>query len=238
MLVLENVYGSYGDVTVLHNISLKVEKGSVVSVVGANGAGKTSLMKAIMGVEINTQGNIRFEEEEISGWSTHQRVDSGIIMVPEGRRLFPHMSVKENLEMGAYSSRARRKLRESFDFVYSLLPKLKEREKQAAGSLSGGEQQMVALGRALMARPRLLLLDEPFLGLAPIVVHQIRTLIQELKDAGITVLMVEQNVSSSLEESDWGYVMVNGSFVSEGKAKDLLCSRDLHEVYMGIAERR
>ncbi|GAA5346034.1 ABC transporter ATP-binding protein [Planifilum fimeticola] len=234
MLAIENVYGSYGDVTVLHDISLKVDQGAVVSVVGANGSGKTSLMKAIMGLEIKTRGNIRMEEEEISGWPTHRRVDAGIIMVPEGRRLFPHMSVRENLEMGSYSSRARRHRRESFDFVYSLLPKLKEREKQTAGSLSGGEQQMVALGRALMARPRLLLLDEPFLGLAPIVVRQIRSLIQELKKEGITILMVEQNVSSSLEESDWGYVMVNGSFVSEGKAKDLLRSRDLREVYMGV----
>lgn len=234
MLTIENVYGSYGNVTVLHDISLKVDQGSVVSVVGANGAGKTSLMKSIMGVEIKTRGNIWFEGEAISGWPTHRRVEAGITMVPEGRRLFPHMSVKENLEMGSYASRSRRLRKERMDLVYSLLPKLKEREKQTAGSLSGGEQQMVALGRALMARPRLLLLDEPFLGLAPIVVRQIRSLIRELKNHGITIMMVEQNVSSSLEESDWGYVMVNGSFVSEGKAKDLLRSRDLREVYMGV----
>jgi branched-chain amino acid transport system ATP-binding protein len=234
MLTIEGLYGRYGDVTVLHDISLTVERGSVVSVVGVNGAGKTSLMKSIMGVEIKTHGKIRLEGEDISDWPTHRRVEAGITMVPEGRRLFPYMSVKENLEMGSYPSRSRKYRREGFDFVYSLLPKLKEREKQPAGSLSGGEQQMVALGRALMSRPRLLLLDEPFLGLAPIVVRQIRSLIPKLKNQGITLLMVEQNVASSLGESDWGYVMVNGSLVFEGKADDLLRSRDLHGVYLGV----
>lgn len=234
MLTVKGLYGQYGDGTVLHDISLKVDRGAVVSVVGANGAGKTSLMKSIMGVEIKTRGNIWFEGEAISGWPTHRRVEAGITMVPEGRRLFPHMSVKENLEMGSYASRSRRLRKERMDLVYSLLPKLKEREKQTAGSLSGGEQQMVALGRALMARPRLLLLDEPFLGLAPIVVRQIRSLIRELKNHGITIMMVEQNVSSSLEESDWGYVIVNGKLVAEGKALDLLSNRDLQEMYMGV----
>lgn len=234
MLSIEKGYGRYGELTVLHDIHLSVSRGSIVSVVGTNGAGKSSLMKFLMGVEIETEGRIRLEGEEISRWPTHQRVAAGMVMVPEGRRLFPEMSVRENLEMGSYTPRARKRRKQGFDFVYSLLPKLKEREKQPAGSLSGGEQQMVALGRALIAQPQVLLLDEPFLGLAPIMVRQVTRFLQELREQGLTILMVEQNATFSLRCSDWGYVLVSGRIVSDGQGKDLLHSRDLRKVYLGV----
>jgi branched-chain amino acid transport system ATP-binding protein len=234
MLSIENWYGHYGDLTVLHDLKLTVSSGSIVSVVGTNGAGKSSLMKSVMGVEIQTQGRMEFEGEDIGQWSTQRRVEAGISLVPEGRRLFPEMTVRENLEMGCYTPRARKLRDRGFDFVYSLLPKLREREKQPAGSLSGGEQQMVALGRSLMSQPRLLLLDEPFLGLAPIMVRQVSRLIQELKEMGLTILMVEQNATSSLQQSDWGYVLVSGRIVFEGKGDGLLHSQDLRNVYLGV----
>lgn len=234
MLEVQNLDASYGDVPVLAQVSIAVPEGAVVSVVGTNGAGKTTLMKAILGVEVQVRGEVLYQGERITRWPPHRRVEEGIVMVPEGRRLFANMTVRENLEMGCYTPSARKYRKESLEWVYSLLPKLKERERQLAGSLSGGEQQMVALGRALMARPRLLLLDEPTLGLAPIMVRWVFEFISELKEQGLTILMVEQNASTALSLSDYGYILTGGRVRTGGSGKELLQHPDLRRVYMGL----
>ncbi|MBX6395999.1 MAG: ABC transporter ATP-binding protein, partial [Alicyclobacillaceae bacterium] len=233
MLEVRNLDASYGEVRVLSQVHLEVPEGTVVSVVGVNGAGKTTLMKAILGVETQAVGEILYQGENIVRWPTDRRVEAGIVMVPEGRRLFANMTVRENLEMGCYTPRARKYRQESLERVFTLLPKLKERERQPAGSLSGGEQQMVALGRALMARPTLLLLDEPTLGLAPIMVRWVFEFIRELKEQGLTILLVEQNASTALRLSDRGYILAGGSVAAEGSGEELLHRPDLRQVYMG-----
>ena len=234
MLEVRNLDAFYGDVPVLANVNIDVPEGTVVSVVGTNGAGKTTLMKAVLGVEVHVTGEILYEGERITRWPPHRRVEAGIVMVPEGRRLFANMTVRENLEMGCYTPRARKYRKESLERVYSLLPKLKERERQLAGSLSGGEQQMVALGRALMARPRLLLLDEPTLGLAPIMVRWVFEFVRELKEQGLTILLVEQNASTALSLSERGYILTGGRVAAEGSGEELLQHPDLQRVYMGL----
>lgn len=234
MLEVRNLDASYGEVPILSQVNIEVPEGAVVSVVGTNGAGKTTLMKAILGVEVHATGEIFYRGENITRWPTDRRVDAGIVMVPEGRRLFASMTVRENLEMGCYTPRARKYRKESLERVYTLLPKLKERERQLAGSLSGGEQQMVALGRALMARPRLLLLDEPTLGLAPIMVRWVFDFIRELKEQGLTILLVEQNASTALSLSDRGYILTGGRVVTGGPGEELLQRPDLRQVYMGL----
>ncbi|MDI3328599.1 MAG: ABC transporter ATP-binding protein [Alicyclobacillaceae bacterium] len=234
MLEVRNLDASYGEVPVLSQVHLEVPEGAVVSVVGTNGAGKTTLMKTILGVETQSAGEILYRGENIARWPTDRRVEAGIVMVPEGRRLFAGMTVRENLEMGCYTPRARKHRKESLERVFTLLPKLKERERQPAGSLSGGEQQMVALGRALMARPTLLLLDEPTLGLAPIMVRWVFEFIRELKEQGLTILLVEQNAATALRLSDRGYILTGGRVAAEGSGEDLLHRPDLRQVYMGL----
>ncbi|WP_018133089.1 ABC transporter ATP-binding protein [Effusibacillus pohliae] len=234
MLELNNVNAYYGDVQVLRDISLSIRKGEIVTIVGANAAGKSTILKAISGTVPNAEGSIRFQGEELTVIPAHQRVEMGLVHVPEGRRLFPHLSVRENLEMGAYIKRARLQRMQTLQYVYGLLPRLKEREKQMADSLSGGEQQMCAIGRGLMARPELLMLDEPTLGLAPILVQWVFQLIRQIRDSGVTILLVEQNAHKALEVADRGYVLENGRIVMESTGDELLRDQGLRKAYLGM----
>jgi branched-chain amino acid transport system ATP-binding protein len=233
MLALTDVTARYGDVQVLWGVTFTVRESEIATLVGANGAGKTTTLKTISGVVRATDGQIIFDGERIDRLASHEIAARGIAHVPEGRRLFPLMSVRENLELGAVSSEARQLRAESFDRVYALFPKLKERESQMAGTLSGGEQQMVAIGRGLMARPRLLILDEPSLGLAPIIVREMFEIIRTINREGITVLLVEQNVQQSLKLADRAYVLENGRVVLEGAGGELLDDQRVREAYLG-----
>jgi len=233
LLELKNVSARYGDVQVLWGVSLSVREAEIATLVGANGAGKSTTLKAISGVVRTDDGEIVFAGERIDRLPPHEIAARGIAHVPEGRRLFRLMSVKENLELGAATPEARRLRGQSFDRAYTLFPKLKEREAQMAGTLSGGEQQMVAIARGLMARPRLLILDEPSLGLAPIVVREMFEIIQTINREGITVLLVEQNVHQSLKLADLAYVLENGRVVLEDTGRDLLDDERVREAYLG-----
>lgn len=233
-LELKNIDVFYGDVQVVFGLSLKVEEGEVVSIIGSNGAGKSTLLKTISGLMEPARGEILFE-----GFPTHDQppekiVERGIVQVPEGRRLFALMTVKDNLIVGAYNSRANRQRDKTLQEVLGLLPRLKERESQLAMTLSGGEQQMVAIGRGLMARPKLLMLDEPSLGLAPILIRNIFETVRKVADQGTTVLLVEQDVKNSLGLSDRGYVLEHGRIAMEGKAKELLDDPHIKTAYLGI----
>jgi branched-chain amino acid transport system ATP-binding protein len=234
LLSLENISVRYGDVEVIRDLSLEVEEGSITSLVGSNGAGKTSLLKAVSGIIPGVQGTITFNRQNITGRPSHDRVAQGLVQVPEGRHVFPYMSVKENLELGSILPKARNKRRENFDRVFGLFPRLAERSKQMARTLSGGEQQMLAIGRALMAEPKLLMLDEPSLGLAPIVVLEIFSVLARINGLGVTVLIVEQDVKASLELSRWGYVLENGRMVQSGQAEEILKSDRVRKAYLGL----
>jgi len=211
-----------------------VEAGEVVTIVGANAAGKTTTLKCISGLIRKKSGSIIFEGEHIEKMPAHHIVELGIVQIPEGRQLFPFLSVQENLDLGAYTSRARQLKEQSLGMVYELLPVLKERRKQLAGSLSGGEQQMCAIARGLMAKPKLLMLDEPSLGLAPIIVQEVFELIKTIRQQGTTVLLVEQNVHHALSMANRGYVLENGRVVLEGPGKDLLRDERLTKAYLGV----
>ncbi|MGB5421532.1 MAG: ABC transporter ATP-binding protein [Desulfobacterales bacterium] len=233
-LELKNIDVFYGDVQVVFDLSLKVEEGEVVSIIGSNGAGKSTLLKTISGLMAPARGEILFE-----GFPTHDQppekiVERGIVQVPEGRRLFTLMTVKDNLIVGAYNSRADRQKEKTLQEVLGLLPRLKERESQLAMTLSGGEQQMVAIGRGLMARPKLLMLDEPSLGLAPILIRNIFETVRKIADQGTTVLLVEQDVKNSLSLSDRGYVLEHGRIAMEGTAEKLLQDPHIKTAYLGI----
>lgn len=233
LLELKDVTARYGDVQVLWGVSFSVSEGEIATLVGANGAGKSTTLKTISGVVGATSGQISFDGERIERLTPHEIAARGIAHVPEGRRLFPLMSVRENLELGAVSNEARRLRAESFDRVFVLFPRVKERERQMAGTLSGGEQQMVAIGRGLMACPRLIILDEPSLGLAPIVVKEMFEIIQSINREGITILLVEQNVQQSLKLADRAYVLENGRVVLEGAGSDLLNDERVRAAYLG-----
>jgi branched-chain amino acid transport system ATP-binding protein len=233
LIELENIAAGYGDVQVLWGVSLSVREGEIATLVGANGAGKTTTLKTISGVVRATAGSMLYDGERVDGLPSHQIAARGISHVPEGRRLFPLMSVRENLELGVVSSAARKSRAESLEHVFSLFPRLKERASQMAGTLSGGEQQMAAIGRGLMARPRLLMLDEPSLGLAPIVVREMFDIIREVNRSGITILLVEQNVQQSLKISDRAFVLENGRVVLEGVGAELLDDERVREAYLG-----
>ncbi|WP_114423637.1 ABC transporter ATP-binding protein [Nocardioides houyundeii] len=233
LLSVDGLSAGYGDLQVLHDVDLHVAAGEVVSLVGANGAGKTTLLTAISrGLDV-TAGGITFDGMDLRSTRPHHVPDAGLVLVPEGRRLFPFLTVEENLVLGAYTKRARKDSKDSLSEVYELFPKLLDRRSQLAGSLSGGEQQMCALGRGLMARPTLLALDEPSLGLAPIVVDQIFDCIQDLVTRDITILIVEQNVSRSLELSDRAYVLDQGRVVMSGSAQELKGDPRLGAAYLG-----
>ena len=233
MLVLDNVSVSYGAIEALRGISMRVEKGEVVTLIGANGAGKTTTLRTITGLLSPTEGSITFEGEEIGGRPTHKLVARGISMSPEGRGVFANLSVRENLQMGAYLQKNRAQIAGVMKKCFEMFPRLKERENQKAGTLSGGEQQMLAMGRALMSRPRLLLLDEPSLGLAPLVVHTIFEAIDEIRREGTTILLIEQNAHAALGHSDRAYVLETGCITMEGPSKELANDPRIKEAYLG-----
>ena len=235
MIKVNNIDVGYGDVQVLYDVSLDIKDGELVAVIGANGAGKTTLLRAISGVLKTSSGTIEFEEQEISNRPPDKIVAKGIVHIPEGRLLFPDMSVRENLMMGAYLTRDAEIKKEQMRAVYEMFPQLKERETQLAGTLSGGEQQMLAIGRGLMASPRLLMLDEPSLGLAPMLVQQVFDLAQQInRDFGVTVLLVEQNVRKSCEISNRVFVLENGRVVLSGSGKNMLENDHVREAYLGL----
>jgi branched-chain amino acid transport system ATP-binding protein len=233
MLTLENISVSYGAIKALKGVSMHVEAGEVVTLIGANGAGKTTTLRTITGLLSPTEGRILFEGQEISGKPTHQLVARGISMSPEGRGVFANLTVHENLQMGAYLKKNKAEIAKDLERGFRMFPRLKERESQKAGTLSGGEQQMLAMARALMSRPRLLLLDEPSLGLAPLVVHTIFEAIDEIRGEGTTILLVEQNAHAALKHSDRAYVLETGRIVMEGPSKDLAADPRIKEAYLG-----
>ena len=233
MLILENVSVNYGAIEALTGISMRVEKGEVVTLIGANGAGKTTTLRTITGLLEPREGSVRFEEKEIGGVATHKLVARGISMSPEGRGVFANLTVRENLQMGAYLKRNKKEIAGDMERAFEMFPRLKEREAQKAGTLSGGEQQMLAIGRALMSRPRLLLLDEPSLGLAPLVVHTIFEAIDSIRSEGTTILLVEQNAHAALKHSDRAYVLETGRIVMEGPSKELAADPRIKEAYLG-----
>ncbi len=233
-LEIINVDVCYGDIQVLWDVSLKVEKNQIVSIVGANGAGKTTLIKTISGLLNPISGRISFFERRIDVLPAYDVVNLGIVQVPEGRKVFPYMTVLENLELGAYTPKARKMKKETLEVIFGLFPILRNKRAQRAGTLSGGEQQMLAIARGLMARPKLLMLDEPSLGLAPKLVKQVFEVIKQINKEEITVLLVEQNVFHSLSIADRGYVLENGRAVLEGKGEELLNNKHVKKAYLGI----
>ncbi|RME49131.1 MAG: ABC transporter ATP-binding protein [Chloroflexi bacterium] len=233
LLEVKNISAGYGDVQVLWDVSLHVEEGEIVALVGSNGAGKSTLLKVISGIVRPMSGEIFFAGERITGLPSEQIVARGIVQVPEGRRLFPEMSVEENLLMGAYTRRDNGVMRD-LEWMYELFPILGERRRQEAGSLSGGEQQMCAVARGLMGRPKLLLIDEMSLGLAPIIVDDLVEIVAQINEQGTTILLVEQDVQVALEQADRGYVLEVGHVVMEGPARELLEDPRVREAYLGI----
>lgn len=235
LLEIDDITLHYGRIQALHGISLHVNEGEVVALIGANGAGKSTIMRAISGLRAVSRGAIRFQGEDISKVRADLRVARGICQAPEGRGVFPGMTVQENLEMGAYIRRDHAEIAQDMERVYGLFPRLLERRKQAGGTLSGGEQQMLAVGRALMARPKLLLLDEPSMGLAPMIIQQIFTIITEINQQGTTVLLVEQNAQQALSRAHRAYVLETGNIVKEGTGADLLHDPAVKAAYLGVA---
>lgn len=234
MLEIKNLKAGYSDIEVLHDVCLAVDKGEFISVIGANGAGKTTLLKAICGLVPWSDGLISFLSERIDNLPSYEIVKKGISLVPEGRRIFPRMTVLENLELGCYIKEVRKYKDELLEMVFSIFPRLRERKQQLAGTLSGGEQQMLAIGRALMTRPKLLMLDEPSLGLSPLYVERIFQVLEELKKKGLTILLVEQNVHDALAIADRAYVLENGHIVLEGSGKELIDDDRVKKAYLAI----
>ena len=231
LLRIENLQVYYGPIHAVKNVSFHLEQGEILSLIGANGAGKSTILKTISGIQPPKSGSVYFEGTDITHMPPHKIVRRGLVQVPEGRRIFLKMSVRENLEMGAYCQKSGRK--ESMEEVFAWFPRLKERMGQVAGTLSGGEQQMLAMGRALMSKPKLMMMDEPSMGLAPILVEQIFDIIRELKHAGTTILLVEQNAQMALSIADRAYVLETGKIVNEGSASDLLHDDSVRRAYLG-----
>lgn len=234
MLEVDGIDVYYGNVQALWNVSIKVDEGEIVTMVGANGAGKTTTLKTISGLLHPASGSIKFLGEEINKLKPNRIVERGIAHIPEGRRLFPFLTVQENLKLGAFTKKAREKARDSFKWIYELFPILKEREKQLAGTLSGGERQMLAVGRGLMSRPKLLMLDEPSLGLAPILVQKTFEAVRELNEQGVTILLVEQNIHHALEIADTAYLLETGRVSLKGTGKTLLQHDYVKKAYLGL----
>jgi branched-chain amino acid transport system ATP-binding protein len=234
LLELRGVEVAYGDLPALRGVSVSLEAGETLSVVGANGAGKTTMLRTISGLMRPRAGQILLDGERLDSLPSHAIVARGVVQVPEGRKIFPSLTVLENLELGSYVAAAKARRRKGIEQVFGLFPRLKERERQAAGTMSGGEQQMLAIGRALMARPRVLMLDEPSLGLAPIVVREIFRIIGEINRLGTPVLLVEQNTRQALALSRRGYVLENGRVVLEGSGADLLGNEHVKRAYLGM----
>ncbi|MEU4316631.1 ABC transporter ATP-binding protein [Nocardia sp. NPDC024068] len=236
LLEVEDIVVRYGRIQALHGISLRVAEGELVTLLGANGAGKTTTMRALSGLLPLSGGRILFEGRDISRLKAHERVLAGLVQAPEGRGVFPGMTVRENLDMGCYARPFKKKTDHdaALERVFGLFPRLRERQKQVGGTLSGGEQQMVAIGRALMARPRLLLLDEPSMGLAPMIIQQIFRIIAEINATGTTVLLVEQNARQALARSDRGYIMETGEVTKTGPGRELLDDPAVQAAYLGV----
>jgi len=232
MLKVENLHTFYGQIEALKGISIEVNEGEIVTLIGANGAGKSTTLKTISGQLAPREGSITFQDEVVSGLDTHVVTAKGIIQVPEGRHIFPQMTVEENLEMGAFL-RKDGEVKDDIAMVYELFPRLKERRMQKGGTLSGGEQQMLATGRGLMARPKLLMLDEPSMGLAPVIVDVIFDTIKRINKDGITILLVEQNAAMALQVADRGYVMETGTIALEGPGRELLHNEQVRKTYLG-----
>jgi branched-chain amino acid transport system ATP-binding protein len=238
VLEVKGVDVLYGDVQALWDVSLSVEKGAIVSLVGANGAGKSTLLKTISGVNRAARGEILFSGKSVASMRPQEVVETGISHVPEGRRLFSNLTVLENLKLGAYLPRARARVEESLEKAFELFPVLKSRQGQKAGSLSGGEQQMLAIGRAMMSQPTILMLDEPSLGLSPILVRTMFDLVVTLNKGGVTVLLVEQNIRQALKIANQAYVLKNGKIVLQGKGEDLLADPEVQKAYIGERWRK
>jgi branched-chain amino acid transport system ATP-binding protein len=234
MLDIENVSAAYGMVQILRDISFHVEEKEIISIIGPNGAGKTTLVKAIMGLLHPTNGAIRFKGENIEKLPPYEIVKKGLILIPEGRDIFPRMTVEENLKLGAYTTNGKNNVKEAKEKVYQIFPVLKKKEKALAQTLSGGEQQMLVICRSLMSNPQLLILDEPSLGLAPIIVEKVLDTVRKINEEGVTILLVEQNIRDSLDVADRGYVLEQGKIILEGKSSELLCNNHIKQVYMGL----
>lgn len=234
MLEVKNLYAGYGNMKIIHDISMTVNYGETVSLLGANGAGKTTLVAAISRLIKTNSGKIFFDGTDITDYSSDKATELGIIQVPEGRKLFSKMTVKENLEMGAYSKRARKDRKKNLEYVYSLFPELINMEKKPAGNLSGGQQQMVAIGRGLMANPKILILDEPSIGLSPIMTENVFEIINSIKKTGVSVLISEQNIEDVLSLADRAYVIQQGSVVLEGTAVEIKNDNNVRKAYLGM----
>jgi branched-chain amino acid transport system ATP-binding protein len=234
LLQVEGLDLSYGDAQALSRVSLEISEGEIVAIVGANGAGKSSLIRAIQGIETPTRGTVRFDGDDITGWPSYRVCQAGVGHVAEGRQVFPNLSVLENLEMGATLKRARAAEKATLERVFTLFPRLRERRRQPAGTLSGGEQQMLAIGRCLMGQPRLIMFDEPSLGLAPAIVQEVFRIVRRLNEEGLTILLVEQNVMASLKIAHRAYVLENGRIELSGTGHDLLTNDGVRQAYLGL----
>jgi branched-chain amino acid transport system ATP-binding protein len=234
VLTIKKLNVTYGQIQVLRDVSLEVKEAEIVSLIGANGAGKSTTLNSVSRIIPIKSGEIHFEGKRVDGLQSNEIIELGIIQVPEGRRIFPYMTVQDNLDMGSYNKKAREKRKESLERVFGLFPRLAERRNQLAGSMSGGEQQMLAIGRGLMTVPRILMLDEPSLGLAPLLVETIFSVLEQINKEGVTVLLVEQNVKKSLSISNRGYVLENGNIALEGIGEELLQNSYLRKAYLGI----
>ena len=237
LLKVTDLVVSYGGIEALKGISFEVDQGQIVTLIGANGAGKSTTLRTISGLVPPKDGRIYFEGRDITDYNTQKIVETGIAMVPEGRRVFANLTVLENLRVGAYLRKDKEVIEEDINYVYDLFPRLKERSWQLAGTLSGGEQQMLAVGRAVMTRPKLIMMDEPSLGLAPLVVKDIFKIIQTLKETGMTVLLIEQNANAALHACDYAYVMETGRITTSGTGEELLASEAIQEAYLGKTNR-
>lgn len=233
MLKVENLVVSYGGIEALKGVSLDVPEGKIVTLIGANGAGKSTLLRSIIGLVKPAQGSIKYGEDELNGLNSQQIVEKGLTLVPEGRRVFPNLTVAENLQIGAYMRTDTAGITADINRVYELFPRLQERSWQMAGTLSGGEQQMLAVGRALMSRPKLMMMDEPSLGLAPLVIKEIFNIIQRINKQGVTILLIEQNANMALKVADLAYVMETGRITMTGSGKELLENPEIKAAYLG-----
>ena len=233
MLKIDNLVVAYGGIEALKGISLEVEEGKIITLIGANGAGKSTTLRSIMGLVKPKQGTITYLGKNLLEMKTQNMVSHGITLVPEGRRIFPNLSVLENLKVGAFARNDEKGIKEDMEWVYDLFPILKERSWQVAGTLSGGEQQMLAVGRALMSRPKLMMMDEPSLGLAPLIVKNIFNIIKEVNKQGVTILLIEQNANAALHIADLGYVMETGRIILKGTGAELLKNPDVRKAYLG-----
>ena len=238
LLKVTDLVVSYGGIEALKGISFEVEQGQIITLIGANGAGKSTTLRTISGLVRPREGRIYFEGRDITDFNTQKIVETGIAMVPEGRRVFANLTVLENLRVGAYLRKDKEVIEEDIQYVYDLFPRLKERSWQLAGTLSGGEQQMLAVGRAVMTRPKLIMMDEPSLGLAPLVVKDIFKIIRTLKSTGMTVLLIEQNANAALHACDYAYVMETGRITTSGTGEELLASEAIQEAYLGKSNAR